>query len=164
MPRTPIGWALTIGVPALAVAIVFALTGGGGSGSDVQARASTVCTNAQQDLERLPQSPRSISEGLEIEHGMLAIVRRELNELQELAPQASGSFQAGLAADQALLAGLSSMVARPDFVRLSLTLPGHPNLVPSWLKRWLAREHSLAAKAQAQFAQAGVPACEKSLG
>jgi hypothetical protein len=164
MPRTPIGWALTIGLPALAVAIAVALAGGGNSGPDVQAEASAVCANAQRALAQLPMPPRSIAEGLEIEHRMLAIYRRELSELEVLAPRAGESFQAGLADDQSLLAGLSSMVARPDFVRLSLTLPGHPSLVPSWLKRWLAREQSLLAKAHAQFSQAGVPACEKSLG
>jgi hypothetical protein len=56
------------------------------------------------------------------------------------------------------------MVARPDFVKLSLTLPGHPNLVPSWLKSWLARQQSLLAEAHARFSEAGIPACEKSLG
>jgi hypothetical protein len=164
MPRTPLGWVLTIGVPVLAVAIAFALTSGGTTGPNVQAQASTVCSDAQQALEQLSMPPRSIAEGLEIEHRMLTIYRRELSELQVLAPRAGESFQAGLADDQSLLTGLSSMVARPDFVRLSLTLPGHPSLVPSWLKRWLAREQSLLAKAHAQFSQAGIPACEKSLG
>lgn len=56
------------------------------------------------------------------------------------------------------------MIARPDFVQLSITLPGHPNLVPAWLKAWLARSRALIAGAHAQFAQAGIPACEKSLG
>lgn len=164
MPRTPLGWALTIGLPALAVAIGLALAGGGNSGPDVEAEASAVCDDAQRALEQLPMPPHSIAEGLEIEHGMLAIYRRELSELQVLAPRAGESFQAGLADDESLLAGLSSMVARPDFVRLSLTLPGHPSLVPSWLKRWLARERSLQVKAHAQFSQAGIPACEKSFG
>jgi hypothetical protein len=56
------------------------------------------------------------------------------------------------------------MLARPDFVELSLTLPGHPELVPAWLKAWLAREKALLADAHVKFAQVGVPACETSLG
>jgi hypothetical protein len=56
------------------------------------------------------------------------------------------------------------MMARPGFVKLSLTLPGHPNLVPSWLKKWQAREQALVADAHAKFSQAGVPACEMTLG
>jgi hypothetical protein len=114
------------------------VVGGSTTGPDVQAQASVVCSDAQNALEQLPQSPSSIAEALEIEHRAIAIYRRELSQLQELAPHARESFRAGLADDQALLAGFSSMVARPDFVRLSLTLPGHPNLVPSWLRKWLA--------------------------
>jgi hypothetical protein len=79
--------------------------------------------------ERTPQSPGSVAEALELEHAALAIYRQEVSQLQEL-PRAGASFQAGLVDDQALLAELFSMLARPDFVRLSLTLPGHPNLGP----------------------------------
>jgi hypothetical protein len=107
---------------------------------------------------------RRCAGGLEIEHRALAIYRRELSQLRGLAPRASKSFRAALADDQSLLAGLSSVVARPDFVKLSLTLPGHPNLVPSWLRQWLARERALVADARAQFSQAGIRACENSLG
>jgi hypothetical protein len=164
MPQSPIGWALTIGVPALAVAIVLALAGGGTSGASVQSQASAVCTNAQREVEQLPRSPRSIDEGLEIEHELVAIHGRELSQLHQLAPRIGDSFQAGVAADQSLFAGLSAMIARPDFVKLSLTLPGHPNLVPSWMKKWLARERALLAVARTKFSLAGIPACEKSLG
>jgi hypothetical protein len=164
MPQSPVGWALTIGVPVLAVAIAVSLMGGGTSRPDVQAQASAVCTEAQRALEQLPQSPSSIAEGLEIERRMLAIKKQELSRLQELAPRANDSFRAGLADDKALLAGLSSMIARPDFVELSLTLPGHPNLAPNWLKKWLVRERALLADVKDQFSQAGIPACEKSFG
>jgi hypothetical protein len=164
MPKSAIGWALTVGVPVAAVAIAILLAGGGKSGPNAEAEAAAVCTNAQREVEQLPQSPRSIAEGLEIEHGLLAIHGRELAQLQQLAPRIGDSFQAGVAADQSLFAGLSAMIARPDFVKLSLTLPDHPNLVPSWMKRWLARERALLAVARTKFSQAGIPACEKSLG
>lgn len=95
---------------------------------------------------------------------MLAILRREVSELEALGPQANAAFRAGLADDQALFRELSSMLARPDYVHLAITLPDHPDLVPAWLKRWLARSQALQADARTQFAQAGVPACEKSLG
>jgi hypothetical protein len=164
MPNSAIGWALTIGVPVAVVAIVLVLAGDGRTGPNVEAQASAACTDAQRALKQLPQTPSSIAEGLEIMHRGLAIYRRELSQLQELAPRASESFRAALADDQSLLAGLSSMIARPDFVKLSLALPGHPNLVPSWLRQWLARERALLADARAQFSQAGIPACENSLG
>ena len=164
MPKSTIGWALTIGVPVLAIAIALLLAGGGKTGPNGQVQASAACTNALAALKQLPQSPSSIAEGLEIEHRALAIYRRELSQLQQLAPRVGESFQAGVADDQTLFAGLSSMIARPDFVKLSLTLPGHPNLAPTWLKRWLARERGLRADARTQFSQAGIPACEKSLG
>lgn len=153
-----------MGVPILAVAVALLIAGGGKAGISVESQAAAVCTDAQLELEQLPQSPRSVAEGLQIERGLLAIVRRELARLQQLAPRLDDSFKAGVADDESLLAGLSSMMARPDFVRLSLTLPGHPNLVPGWLKGWLARERALQADARTQFSQAGIPACEKSLG
>jgi hypothetical protein len=165
MPQSPVGWALTFCVPVLAVMVGIVVAGGGSTGPDAQAQAaSAICTEAERALERLPQSPGSIAEGLKIEHGILAIFRRELSELQALAPSAGASFRAGLADDRSLLDGLSSMIARPDFVELSLTLPGHPNLVPAWLKKWQAKEQALLADSRVQFRQAGVPACEKSLG
>ena len=148
----------------MAVAVAVALMGGGTSGTGVQAQASAVCTDAQRALEQLPQSPSSVAEGFDIERRMLAIKKQELSQLQALAPRGNDSFRAGLADDKALLAGLSSMMARPDFVRLSLTLPGHPNLVPSWLKKWLVREQALLADVKDRFSHAGIPACEKTFG
>jgi hypothetical protein len=155
---------LTIGLPVLAVAIAFALFGGGTTGTNVEAQASAICIDAQRALKQLPKSPGSISEALAMEHKALAIYRREIAQLEDLAPHAGEAFRAGLADDRALLTALSSMIARPDFVRLSLTLPGHPNHMPRWLKRWLARTHRLSADAKAQFSEAGMPACKKSLG
>jgi len=55
------------------------------------------------------------------------------------------------------------MITRPDHVKLSLTLPGHPNLVPVWVKKGITRKHALVADARIKFVQAGVPACTKSL-
>jgi hypothetical protein len=158
------GRALGMGAPLLAmaiVALVFATRGG--SSSNFQARATAVCSASTQALRSLPQKPASIAEGLEIEHGALTIFKREVSELQALGPQLNASFQAGLTDDRSLLAMFSSMLARPDFVRLALTLPGHPNLMPAWLKEWLARTHALQGDARTQFSQAGVPACEKTL-
>jgi hypothetical protein len=159
------GRAFLVGVPlvAVAIAVAFFATRDTARG-DFQARATAVCNSAQSELEQLPQSPGSIAEALELEHSALAIYRREVAELRALGPQASASFRAGLAADQALLANLSSMLARPDFVRLSLTLPGHPDLAPSWLKAWLTRSRVLQAEASTRFAKAGVPACANSFG
>jgi hypothetical protein len=164
MPRSAIGWGLTISVPVLAIAVGILLARGGNSVPDARAEAAAVCANAQREVEQLPQSPTSIAEGLEIEHGLVAIKEKELSRLQQLGPRLDDSFQAGVAADQSLFAGLSAMIARPDFVQLSLTLPNHPNLVPTWMKKWLARERALLAVARVKFSQAGVAACEKSLG
>jgi hypothetical protein len=164
MPRSPLGWALTICVPALAIAVAFAVTGGGSAGTDVQARASAICNEAQRALRGLPHKPRSLAEALEFDHEILATARREVSELQALGPETSASFRAGLADDRSLLIELSSMLNRPDYIHLALTLPGHPNLVPTWLKKWLARTQALQTDARAQFSQAGIPACEKSLG
>ena len=164
MPRTPVGWVLSIGVPVLVVAIAVALMGGNATRSSVQAQASSVCREAQHALEQLPFPPRSLAEVLELDHKMLALRRQELSRLQELAPRLDESFRAGLADESALLSGLSSMVARPDFIKLSLTLPDRPNLAPSWVTRWHARERALLADAHRRFSEAGIPACEKSLG
>ena len=149
MPRSTIGWGLTIGVPVLAIAIAVLLAGGAKSVPNAKTEAAAVCTNAQREVEQLPQSP---------------IKGRELSQLRQLGPRIGDSFQAALAADQSLFAGLSAMIARPDFVKLSLTLPDHPNLVPSWMKKWFARERTLLAVARTKFSQAGIPACEKSFG
>ena len=158
--------AILFGVALVAIAVAVGAVGFAThetAGDDFQARATAVCNEAQRELQRLPQSPGSIDQALELEHSALAICRREVSELEALGPEASASFQAGLAADRTLLNNLSSMLARPDFVRLSLTLPGHPSLAPSWLKAWLARSRALQAEASAQFAKAGIPACTKSL-
>jgi hypothetical protein len=163
MPQSLLGWALTIGVPVSAVAIALALMGGGATDSNVNTKAAAVCSGAERELKGLPQSPRSVAQGLEIEHRALAIYRQEVAQLQELAPKAGDSFRAAVADDRSLLAGLSSMMARPDFVELSLTLPGHPDRIPGWLREWMSREQALLADARAQFSQAGIPACEKSL-
>jgi hypothetical protein len=164
MPQSLLGWGLTLGVPVSVVAVAFLLFGAGASDGTVKSRASAVCSNAQREMDALPDSPQSLAEGLEIEHSVLAIYRQEVSRLRELVPRGGGSFRAGVADDEALLTGLSSMMARPDFVELSLTLPGHPERVPDWLKKWISREKALLADARAQFSQAGIPACEKSLG
>jgi hypothetical protein len=72
MPRSATGWILTLGVPVLAIAIGVLLTGGGSSAPNAKAEAAAVCTNAQLEVEQLPKSPRSIAEGLEIEHGLVS--------------------------------------------------------------------------------------------
>lgn len=164
MPRSPIGWVLTICVPALAIAVAFAVTGGSAGGTDVQAQASAICNKAQFALKRLSHKPSSPSEALELDHAILAIAGQEVSQLQGLGAETSASFRAGLADDRSLLTELSSMLERPDYVHLALTLPGHPNLVPTWLKEWLARTQALQADARTQFSRAGIPACEKSLG
>jgi hypothetical protein len=165
MPRSPIGWTLTVAVPVLALVGAFLLTGGGGAPApDARARAGAVCAGAQRELEQLPESPASVAEALEMERRGLKIQRREVQRLEVLAPRLGDSFGAGVSADRSLLAGLSAMLARPDFVKLSLTLPGHPDLVPSWLREWLGRERALLARARSQFSQAGITACARSLG
>ena len=58
---------------------------------------------------------------------------------------------------------LRQMIARPDFIRLSITLPGHPELAPPWLKAWVAQTQSLAADSKARFAQVpNVPDCAQT--
>jgi hypothetical protein len=164
MPRSPLGWTLTVAVPVLALAGAFLLTGGGASKPDAQSQAAAICLGAQRALEQLPETPGSVAEALAMERRVLTIQRREVQQLEELAPRLGDSFGAGVSADRSLLAGLSAMVARPDFVKLSLTLPGHPGLVPSWLRKWLARERALLAEARSQFSRAGITACARSLG
>lgn len=167
MPRSALGWLLTLAVPALAIALAFLAAGGGqdggASGPDATAQAAAVCERAHGELKRLSGSPQSVPAALEMEHRLLAIIGRELTGLEALAPELSSSFQAGLADDRSLLRGMNAMVARPDFVHLSLTLPGHPELVPAWMKAWLAREQALQRDAQRQFSHAGITACEASL-
>lgn len=170
MSRIPIGWVVTLVVAVLLVVGVLAFRGhDGGTGGSRTAAAATqqaanICAEAQSALAQLPQSPGSITAALHLEHRVIAIDGRELSRLEALAPQESDSFQAGVAKDRKLLHGFSSMVARPDFVRLSLTLPGHPDRAPAWLNEWLAREQQLHAEAHTDFSQAEVPVCEKSLG
>jgi hypothetical protein len=93
------------------------------------------------------------------------VYAREVAELQGLQPPSAIAvqFRSGLAADQALLVMFRSILQRPDFVRLSLTLPGHPELVPAWLKSWLAQSEVLQARARASFSGIGLPACERAL-
>jgi hypothetical protein len=149
---------------ALAVAIVLVTAGDGGAGFSAQAQS--ICAKTQQTLKLARTTPTSISEGLRIEHGALATYQREMVELGALHPPSSdaGAFQAGLADDRTLVGMFSSVLGRPDFVELSLTLPGHPTLVPAWLKSWLARSHALIADAHAQFSRLpGLGACEASL-
>jgi hypothetical protein len=141
-----------------------AIAANGGLPLDFKDGATKVCERAQREAEGLPQSPGSIGEALELERAGLAVYERELFRLRVLGPLASPSFRAGVADDRALMSMLSSMLARPDFVRLSLTLPNHPGLAPRWLKDWLARSRALVRDAKARFAEAGVAACEKSLG
>ncbi len=129
-------------------------------------QATSICNNARTALEANSQSsPTSVSEGLEIEHTALAVLTRATSELQKLQPppNIAGRFRAGLADDQTLVGLFRSILQRPDFVQLSITLPGHPNLVPPWLKAWLARSKALQASASANFVQIGIPACEKLL-
>lgn len=164
MPRTPIGWVLTIGVPVLAVAAALLLIDGGTPGPDVREQAAAVCTDTQRRLEQIPDSPSSVAEGLEIERRMLAILEQEVTELRALAPRAGESFRAGVDDFEALVSAFSSIIARPDFVRLSLTLPGHPERVPGWLKRWQARQQALQADGRARFSEAGIPECEQFFG
>lgn len=163
MMRWALGAALLVAGGAIAVTI---LSPGADSSGDFRTQAATVCSKAQHDVEGLPGSPVGIDEALELEHNWLAIWKREISELQKLrgSNAANAAFDAGLADDKALANELESMLARPDFVELSLTLPHHPELAPPWLKEWLARTKALQADAQTQFARAGIPACEKSLG
>jgi hypothetical protein len=164
MRRSVSGWLLAIAVPACLVAIAILIAGcGGGGGPDAKAQAAAICTAARGELEQQPRSPSSVAVALELEHEGLAIYQREISQLKALAI-GDDSFQAGLADDRSLMTGLTAIESRPDFVKLSLTLPGHPDLAPSWLKKWLARERSLLADAHAQFSQAGIPACKDSLG
>jgi hypothetical protein len=114
-------------------------------------------------LEGLSSSPKSVAAAVELEHSLFDIFRRELSELEALDPP-NAAFRAGLAYDRALLRELDWILERPDFVRLSLTLPDHPELTPSWLKRWLARSKALQAHAREGFSEAGVPGCANLSG
>lgn len=156
--------AIAILVPVATVAIVVHSLGGGGSDAGVPERATAICSEAQQSLEGLPSSPTSVAQGVQIERRMLTIFRQQVTDLRALGPDGSASFRAGVAADEQLLAGLTSIMARPDFVRLSLTLPGHPDLVPGWLRVWQARQQDLVSTARGHFSRAGVPACAGAMG
>jgi hypothetical protein len=129
---------------ALFVAVVLAgivIATQNGGGASFTSHATAICQDTQRALQAGKNtSPTSIAQGLQIEHTLLAVYTREITQLERLRPPAAitPQFHAGLADDQALLAGLRSMLARPDFVELSLTLPGHPELMPAWLKAWLA--------------------------
>ncbi len=151
---------VVIGAVVAAVLLV-----GHGKSADFASRAASVCTGSRLALKALPTSPTSIAAALEIEHEVLAAYSREITQLGALTPPTAiaAAFRAGVADDQALVTGLRSMLARPDFVQLSVTLPGHPELMPAWLKGWLARSQALLADAHLRFAQAGMPACERSL-
>jgi hypothetical protein len=163
LARARVALGATVLIALLAVGALLALGGGGSTSFASQARA--ICTNGRSTLNRLPSSPTSIGEGLEIEHKALGVFTREVNELQRLRPpeNIAARFHAGLADDQTLLSLFGSIIQRPDFVQLSLTLPGHPQLAPQWLKAWLARTQALQADAKAKFSEIGVPACEKLL-
>jgi hypothetical protein len=149
----------------LLTVVVAAAWGCGGSTSSFAAQAASVCTNAQSSLKALRTTPVSIAEALEIEHSVLAVYAREVGRLQVLQPPPSvaSQFRAGVADNETLVGMLGLMLRRPDFVELSLTLPHHPELVPAWLKAWLARSQVLQANARSSFAQVGIPACEKTL-
>src|SRR5690348_14465436 len=101
MPRSPLGWALTIAVPALAVAAAFVMAGGsrggGPSGPSAATRAAAVCQRAQAELHKLSASPQSVAAAVRMEHRLLAILGRELTDLEPLSPETNASFKAGLA-------------------------------------------------------------------
>jgi hypothetical protein len=168
MPRSPLGWTLTIAVPALAVAVAFLLAGGGkgggASGPDAAAQAAAVCQRAELELRQMPDEPQSVDEAMQVMRGALALYSGEIADLEALAPRLNDAFRASLADDRRLLHAYDAMISRPDFVRLAVTLPDHPELAPGWLKPWLARQHALQRDAAEQFSHAGVPACERSMG
>jgi hypothetical protein len=154
------------GAFALVVVAAIALVAAGCGGStNFTAQATSVCTSAQSSLEALRTTPVSVSEALETEHSILDVYTREVDQLQALRPPPgiAGQFRAGVADNQTLVGLLGSMLQRPDFVQLSLTLPHHPALMPAWLKAWLAQSQELQANARSSFSQVGIPACEKTL-
>lgn len=151
------------GVLVLIGAAVFLVLGNGGGGGFATDAAAT-CEEVRTELEALPQSPRSVTAALSMEHEMIATWERGVARLAALEPQANAAFRAGVADDQMLLRELNRMMSRPDFLQLSLTLPGHPNLVRPWMRRWHQRVLARQAAARRHFAAAGVPACEKSAG
>jgi hypothetical protein len=116
-----------------AVAIVLAATLllaiGCGSSASFASRATSVCTNAQSSLKALSSSsPNGLGAALQLEYHVLAVFTREVAELHSLqAPQnIATQFRAGLTDDQTLVGMLRSMLERPDYLKLALTLPGHP--------------------------------------
>lgn len=158
------GFLFGLSILAIAILVVVVSDGGGGGGGGFQSRSTAVCDEVEGELRKLPQSPSSIDQAIELEHSALAVYERGISRLEALGPAANAAFRAGLADDQALVREMASMLARPDFVQLSLTVPKDPSLAPPWLKEWLARSHELQAHAEAQFADAGVPACENLFG
>jgi hypothetical protein len=159
--------AVLTGLIAVAgVAIVAAVIGVGGSGSQsFSARAAAICSSTQRALKRHPSSLSQFPAALQLEHQMLAAKSREISQLDALRPSGRGAaaFSAGLQDDRALLSALSYILSRPDYAQLAVTLPGHPELTPAWLKDWLARTQALLSAARANFARAGVPGCRSSL-
>jgi hypothetical protein len=139
---------------------------GGKSPASFSSLAASVCARAELAEKALPKLPAaSVNETLHVEQAALTISSREIAELKTLRAPAdvAPAFGAALADDQELIGLLRSMIARPDYVQLSLTLPRHPNLAPPWLKTWNVRVHALTAEARAKSSQLTVPACEKSL-
>jgi hypothetical protein len=167
MGKLPCGRAAArIGAVTTSITASLLIATGCGNSASFTSQASAICTNAQTSLKALPSHPTSVAAGLELEHTALGVFTREVAQLQKLQPpqNIATEFHAGLTDDQTLVGLLSSILKRPDFVRLAITLPGHPELMPAWLKTWLAKSRALQANAQSSFAQIGVPACEKSLG
>ena len=156
-PRRLIGVALALAV-AGALVIVFATAG---SGQSFQARAQSICKAASASFKQRFKTPDSIGQALQLEHALVNTFSNEITELRRLTPPVAAAtrFRAALS-DEASLAGmLRSMLANPDYVQLAITLPGHPNREPAWLKSWIARSHALAADAQARFAALHITAC-----
>jgi hypothetical protein len=158
-------WVLAIAaVAALAVAIVL-LLGAAGSPS-FSARAQSICLKSRQEAKSVPAEPTSLAQGMQIMQRVLLIYRGEVAQLAALHPPPpyAGAFRRGVDDDSTLTSMLGSMLARPDFVELALSLPGHPELVPAWLTSWLQRTRALELDARAQFAKVpGIAACQASL-
>ncbi len=145
---------------------VFLLVGGGSSGT-FRAQAQSICTDSQAAIKRLEAAnPTSLTQALQAEHSLLSAYGSEIKQLQSLRPTGAGAsgFEAGLNDDTALLSGLTSIMARPDYVQLAMTVPDDPALAPAWLTAWLTREQTLEAQARTGFQQADIPACRVSLG
>ena len=160
-----------LGTPALIGIVVVVVGVGLGIGLLTQShtsfteRAEAICKDAKHRRAALPQTPTSIGQAMEIERGMLATFTTEIDQLRALRPPAAvaAAYNGAIADDERLLGLLRQMIARPDFIRLSITLPGHPELAPPWLKAWVAQTQSLAADSKAKFAQVpNVPDCAQT--